>query len=308
MKTIQPLLIGEHQITPIVVSTIMGHSGDGMFPLNLSHAYLSVMEAIRETGTTVLTKSSTYRRRVGNFQMGNPFTWKYIQRFGENGLLNAYGLTNKGVRVNARAIATAVNMGYNVIPNFYPQFAKGQEQAIDETLWAMEIYKLQLGSAFWAMEFNFSCPNAKEAIQKHMADALACVTRVRSEFPELVLIAKISVVHPHEFAQNLVRAGVKIIHGVNSVPYDLIRPKGPPSPLASVGGGGVSGGPAFNRGYQYNRVLRQMIHAPIIMGCGVVDQHDVATYFETGAAAVSICSVVRLNPKEAVKIIKRSAA
>ena len=266
------------------------------------------MRVIRKTNATILTKSSTYERHIGNSRPWNPFTWKFIQRFEKDGLLNAYGLTNDGVEVNARAIAAACRAGYNVIPNFYSQFAKGQTLAIAETLKAITVYLHHLGHYFWALELNFSCPNAKEEIRKNMEDALACVAAIRFRYPHLCLIGKISVVHPHKFAQELIDAGVNVIHAVNSVPYKMVPPDGPPSPLAAAGGGDVSGGPAFDRAARYNSVLRRRITAPIIMGCGVMHTYDADVYRSIGANAVSICSVVRLKPREAVKIVKRSAA
>lgn len=279
-----------------------------MFPLNLHYPYIEVMKAIRETGAIVIAKSATSERRVGNFQMGNPFTWKYIQRFGEDGLLNAYGLTNPGVGACARRIAAACREGYRVVPSFYP-FAHNQKSTIANTLDAVATYHHHLRSYFIALELNLSCPNTGSNISSYMGDALACVKAIKLMHPHLCLIGKISVVHPLEFARKLVDAGVNVIHGVNSIPFNLIRPNGPPSPLASVGGGGVSGGPAFNRAYKYNSALHHHLRtAPIIMGCGVTDVADVETYNELHPLGVSICSMVKLNPAKAAKMIRRFAA
>lgn len=304
------ITIKNHIISNIVISTIMGPSGNGMFPLTLFPAYRKFAQVVRETGLTVLTKSSTYQRHWGNFRPHNPLTWKYIQRVGKDGLLNAYGLTNYGVEVNAGKIASAITEnGFDVIPNFYPQFAHRQSQAIAETLKAIEIYTDSLCALLLALELNFSCPNSVEKIRENMRDASACVKAIRQAYPDLCLIAKISIVHPYEFAQELIDAGVDIIHAVNTIPYDLIYRDGPPSPLRDVGGGGVSGGPAFRQAYDYNKGLRQKIpKTPIIMGCGVMDSYDARNYFHIGANAVSLCTVGRLNPEEATKIIERYAA
>ena len=298
----------KYGISRIVISSIMGHSGGGMFPLTMFPAYRRLMRVILDTGTTNFAKSSTYKKHKGNFFLYKPWTWKYIQRFWSNGLLNAYGLTNPGVAANARAIALAREAGYSVIPNFYPQFAKGRDLAIKETVLAVAKYKSCLVGKFYqgfsVLELNLSCPNAKEKIQENMEDALACVKAIRAACPDLRLIGKISIMHPHEFAQELINAGVDIIHSINSIPYVLVCPQGPPSPLQAVGGGGVSGGPAYRLAFKYNKRLRQRIKAPIIMGCGVMYPENAEGYFDIGADAVSLCSVCRLDPKEAIKIIK----
>jgi dihydroorotate dehydrogenase len=306
---IKPIEIGNHTISPLVVSTILDHSGRGNeFPLALLPSYQRLTQVILETGTTVIAKSSTFEKHIGNYEAWKPWTWNNIQNIGDDGLLNAYGLSNGGVKVNARAIAFACQIGLNVIPSFYIQFAHGLDRAIDETLAAIEIYGAEMGNYFWILELNLSCPNAEEEIRKNISDALACVAAIRFHHPNLCLIAKISIVHPYEFAQELIEAGVNIIHAINTIPYLMVYRTGPPSPLQSVGGGGVSGGPAFDQAYCYNAHLRQLVSAPLIMGCGVSCLDDVSSYFNVGADAVSICTVCRRKPEEAIRIIKECAA
>jgi len=128
---------------------------------------------------------------------------------------------------------------------------------------------------------------------------------VRQEFPSLFLIAKISVVHPFEFSEELERLGVKAIHGVNTIPYNLVFPedKFPPSPLAYVGGGGVSGGPACPAARKYNAELRKKVKLFLIMGCGVSSLENVKEYLDLGADAVSFCTLVLRRPGEAAIIL-----
>ena len=308
-------------ISRVVTSSIMGHSGGGMFPLTLFPPYRRLMRVIKETEIYNLTKSSTAEKNVGNFILGNPFTWKYIQPIGQNGLLNAYGLTNNGVTENALAIAQAQKAGFKVIPNFYPEFAKGREIAaqqkkppeagleitIKETIKSINTYRQLVGLRLWAVEINSSCPNAKDKIQENISDALACTKAIRRTFPWLVIINKISYVHPIEFAQELVKVGANVIHAINTIPYDVVYPNGPKSPLADAKGGGVSGGPAKNLAYAYNYQLKKElpIWVPMIMGCGIMRLDDARKYFEeAGADVISICTLARLNPKEAEKIIE----
>ena len=293
------------KISRVVISTALGPDGRGIFPYTLCPSYRRLARAIHETGTTVLSKSSTRFKRIGNFLPWNPLTWRFIRRLPEGGMLNAYGLTNAGVEVCARDLRVSGERGFQVIPNFYPEFAKGTAIARQETLEAIDIFGKTLGPYFGALELNFSCPNSQEAIAQNVAQGLACVRKVKESHPTLFLIAKISRVHPYEFAQELEKAGVNAIHGINTIPYDLIYPpeRDPRSPLWQVNGGGVSGGPAFAEAYAYNAILRKKVNLFLIMGCGVRNGEDVQRYLDLGADAVSFCTLALRHPGEAEKII-----
>lgn len=292
-------------ISPLVISTALGPGGSGIFPYTLLPAYRRLLRLVKETGTTILSKSSTRFPRQGNFIPLNPLTWGYIRRIPDQGMLNAYGLTNQGVAICADEMNASRRQGFKVIPNFYPEFAKGTEIAIQETLEAVNIFQGRMKDSFEALELNFSCPNSREAIAENVFQSLGCVQKIRQQYPDLLLIAKISVVHPYEFAQELERLGVLAIHGVNTIPYDNIFPpeKFAPSPLAQVGGGGVSGGPAFEQAYSYNKELRKKVNLFLIMGCGVRNKDNIKRYFDLGADAVSFCTLALRNPAAACEII-----
>jgi dihydroorotate dehydrogenase (NAD+) catalytic subunit len=293
-------------ISPVVVSTALGLSGRGVFPYTLLPAYRRLLHTVKETGTTVLAKSATRFPRRGNVLPWNPLTWRrYVRKLPDSGLLNAYGLTNPGAERAARAVKVSRDLGLKVTPNFYPEFIRGTAVAIRDTLEALEIYQAALGPGFQALELNYSCPNSQEEIRENVAQGLKCAQAVRQQFPGLFLIVKVSVRHPYEFAQELEGLGVNALHAVNTVPYDLVFPPPghPPSPLARVGGGGVSGGPAFDLAYRYNAGLRPKVGLFLIMGCGVRNQDDVHKYFDLGADAVSLCTLALRAPGAARRII-----
>jgi len=292
------------RISTVVISTALGPGGRGIFPYTLLPAYLRLLRAAGETGTAIFTKSATRFPRQGNFIAWNPLTWKYIRRLPDGGMLNAYGLTNKGVAACAGGIKVSAAQGFKIIPNFYPEFAKGTELAIKDTLEALEIYRQIMGPEFWALELNYSCPNSQEAIRDNVAQALKCSQAVKGKAPGLFLIAKISICHPYEFAQELGNLGVNALHAVNTIPYEMVYPL-KRSPLWQVGGGGVSGGPAFEQALSYNTGLRQKVSLPLIMGCGVRNGEDVQRYLDAGADAVSFCTLALRNPREAAEIILR---
>jgi dihydroorotate dehydrogenase len=297
---------GKIKISTVVISTALGRAGRGIFPYTLLPAYQRLLHTVRETGTMVLTKSVTRFKRRGNFIPWNPLTWRYIKRLPGLGMLNAYGLTNEGVEACAPDILISRRAGFKVIPNLYPEFIKGTEIAIRETLASLEVFQAILGPNFWALELNFSCPNSAEEVADNVAQSLQCVREIRKWHPRLFLIVKISICHPYEFSQELEKAGVGAIHAINTIPYDIIFPPGlhPSSPLRAVGGGGVSGGPAFAAACRYNADLRQQVNLPLIMGCGVTGEDDVKRYLDLGADAVSLCTLALRNPKETAKIIR----
>ena len=292
----------ERQISPVVISTALGHDGRGIFPYTLLPGYRRLLAAVRDTGATVFTKSATRFNRRGNFIPANPLTWKYIRRLPDRGMLNAYGLTNAGVAACAPDIRQACEAGFKVIPNLYPEFIKGTDTAIQETLAAVETYRRHLGPFFRALELNYSCPNSEEAIAKNVVQALECTRKVRSLYPQLFLIAKLSICHPYEFAQELERIGINGLHAINTIPYNIVFPF-QRSPLNEVSGGGVSGGPAFPLALRYNQELRQKVDLFLIMGCGVTGEDDVRRYFDLGADAVSLCTLALRKPQAAARIV-----
>ncbi|MFZ5448882.1 MAG: HisA/HisF-related TIM barrel protein [Thermodesulfobacteriota bacterium] len=292
----------ERIISPIVISTALGHDGRGIFPYTVLPGYRRLVKAVRETGTTIFTKSATRFLRRGNFIPANPLTWKYIRRLPDMGMLNAYGLTNDGAEACAQDIRQAGDLGFNVIPNIYPEFIKGTDTAIRETLEAVAIFRHILGDHFKALELNYSCPNSEEAVARNVVQAIQCTREVRSLYPGLFLVAKLSVCHPYEFAQELERLGVNALHAVNTVAYNIVFPL-QRSPLNEVGGGGVSGGPAFDLAYKYNQELRPKVGVFLIMGCGVRSLDDVRRYFDLGADAVSLCTLALRKPREAARVV-----
>lgn len=285
-------------LSRVIVSTAFGLDGKGIFPHTLRPEYNKLLKTVKETGTTVITKSITRHPRKGNFIPHNPFTWKYIKKLPNDGMLNAYGITNPGI-VKCIKISNYPNNA-SVIPSLYPEFSKGEAWAIYETRVAVGLLdEISVG----AIELNFSCPNSKEAIDKNMSNSLNCVKELKKHFPWIFIIAKISIVHPYEFAQELERAGVDAIHSINTIPFEMVYPD-KISPLAEVCGGGVSGKPIFWLAYDYNKELRKKVKIPLIMGGGTINSDHVIKYFGIGADAVSICTVALRKPREARKIVE----
>jgi dihydroorotate dehydrogenase len=293
-------------ISNLCISTALGHSGSGMFPYTLMPVYRWLMRVTRSIETTVFSKSSTRFYRVGNFVITDPKTWHFVQRIkdSETGMLNAYGLTNQGVEAESRKMILAGKKGYSVVPNFFPEFVKESEVAIRETLEAMEILSKALGGSFDIVELNYSCPNSAECMLDNIEACSACTRAVRAAYPNLFVIAKVGYRHPYEFCEEQERAGASALHAINTIPFaDVYGPK-ILSPLADVGGGGVSGGPAKQLAYEYNEGLGKRVSLPLVFGCGVENFDDYLRYFDIGASAVSVCSAAIRTPGRTAQMIK----
>jgi dihydroorotate dehydrogenase (NAD+) catalytic subunit len=294
----------------VILSTIGGHYGSGMMPYSFDSGYNHLMGNLEGSGTAIFSKSATFNPRVGNVVMRRPWTaFQYIKRIGDRGMVNAYGLTNPGVKKCAQGIAKSIKRGYNVIPNFYPEFVKdGQERlgaAIQETLEAIRCYEFLIGDAFWAIELNFSCPNSEEEIAENMRQVLQCLTAVRRSFPGLIVIAKMSWVHPIEFFEEIAHHKLAdALHCFNTIPYQLVFGAGQRSPLKN-GLGGASGGPIRKPCFDQNVQVAKRVNLPIIMGGGVpVSSLDlVKPYFGIGAGAVSVCTDVAYLPCDALSLV-----
>ena len=289
------------RISDVVVSTALGQSGRGMFPYTWQSEYRRFLELVREKNITVFSKSSTRYPRIGNFQLQYPWTWKYIKKIGDRSMLNAYGLTNYGVEVNAREIAISRDNGFRVVPNYYPEFEKGIKIALRELIESVEIYLEHLGFGFSVLELNASCPNSDEIINKNMDMVIQCVEALKAKYPWLMIIVKTSIVHSYNFYKRLELAGADAIHSVNTIPYNLVFP-GKESPLHKKGGGGVSGEEAFDLAYRYNEKLKNVTSLPIIMACGVTDTTSKVLYSRAGADSVGICTIVLLDSKKACEL------
>lgn len=292
-------------ISSMVISTALGHFGRGFFPYLLFPNYRKLVSTVKREKVSVITKSSTRFSYMGNFIRKDPRTWKYVQRLPNMGMLNSHGLTNDGVEKCAEQIAISRKKGFNVIPSFYPE-NKDEEIAIRETLEAVELFSFHFGTEKWILELNFSCPNFEGIIAGNTYMASECVAEVKKRHPNIIVIAKTSIVHAYHFYTMLEDAGADCIHAINSIPYKALYNSA--SPFENISGGGVSGGPAFARAFFRVREVPKYTSLPLILGCGVIDQRNAETYFQVGKrfkrpVSVSMCTLPARAPKQARELI-----
>lgn len=306
------------RITTVVVSSIMGHGGDGIGLLMVYPRYMSFVNYVLNTETSVIVKSATRHKYVGNFVDTRPWTWKYVQLFEDKSappgytkaILNAYKLTNDGIRVSAKMIHRASNKGFNVIPSIALEIDKDESMMLRELRESIDICGSILGYHFIVVEIDASCGNLGVNLDENTERIVTATQMLVETFPELEFIIKLSPLHSFQLAKKLAEFGV-ILHSANSFPFYAFYPPSEVkirSPLHSVGGGSLSGPLIFTKLYKHNVGLSQAVDCRMIFGGGVPSPEDAQKYLalkKNGkCVSVSISSIVRLDVAQARKIIQ----
>lgn len=225
-------------------------------------------------------KTVTLLPRKGNLNMAWPLGC--IRPIWESGrivgIVNAVGLSNPGIKWWAKKIGPKVSL--RRVPVIGSIF--GNKQELVEMAKIMDDFNLA------GLEVNVSCPNTEHDISANANESIKSCEAVKtvSRFP---LIVKVSVANDAErIVKNL--NGIVEAISINSVPWRLIFPN-KKSPLAHLGGGGVSGKVAQPHEWELIDRLRGVTNIPII-GSGVWDYADIAILREQfGVQAISFGSV-----------------
>lgn len=177
-------------------------------------------------------KTLTRHPRRGNLRMWWPFGCIRIFRcHGEWVVVNAVGLTNRGIEWWIKRVYPAIaKRRQNVIVSIYAETPKeGAEMAA-----MLEPLEFVVG-----IENNVSCPNTGERLDQ-IELTVATARAVKRNAPSKMLIAKFGYTQPFI---KLIRELFFVIDGahlINTVPWEVVFPE-KRSPLAHLGGGGVSG-------------------------------------------------------------------
>lgn len=148
------------------------------------------------------------------------------------------------------------------------------------------------------IELNFSCPTFKKNETDEMIETCQAVRSMLGGTRGLV--AKIGSEHAY-----LVPRLAPFVDAVtlNSVPWSLIFP-GEKSPLAHLGGGGVSGLAAQDVNWRAARQIINENKTPVIVP-DIWSEHDVHEAFMFGAEAVSFGAIHMLRPWAATHYVRK---
>jgi dihydroorotate dehydrogenase len=243
------------------------------------------------TQFTNVIKTLTMLPRKGNLRWYNPLGCIRPMR---GGAVNAVGLTNLGINWWMEEIGPDVDSEKNPLVG----------SILGELDELVAMAKMLNRFDLVALEINASCPNTEADILKN-AEKVVRSCRMVKRFSRFPLILKLSVVHDLEKIVKAVE-GIVEAFSINSVPWNVIFPD-KKSPLAKLGGGGVSGKIAQPFTWPFAKRLAEMSSVPVI-GPGVWDFGDPSKLRALGCKAVSFASVFLCHPWSPNQIVKQDLA
>jgi len=222
---------------------------------------------------TVVLKTITLPPRPGHL---------LAVRFIDGGVVNAMRLGNKGLDWFVEKIGPKINS--TKIPSVGSIFGEvGELEIMAQALNDFDLVGL---------EINGSCPNTETDILCNPARVIkSCeVVKKNSRFP---LILKLSVAHDTEQIVKGVEDFIEAF-SINSVPWEIAFPN-LRSPLANLGGGGVSGKVVQPFTWELVKKLATLTSIPVI-GPSVWDFDDLKKIRGIGAKAISFGSIFLYHP------------
>jgi dihydroorotate dehydrogenase (NAD+) catalytic subunit len=248
---------------------------------------------------TIVTKTLTRRPRRGNLRWTHP--WSVVKRIpsplaGEGqgeGVLNAIGLTNKGIDWWLNSVSPRIPSDYKIVVSV----------EADHQTEMVEMIQLLNGRNIVGIELNLSCPNSpsKDARTTDKVLSMCHAAATTASFP---LIAKLSYTHDYvAIARGLEKMKKIEAVSINSIPWEAIWGN-KPSPLARYGGGGVSGKMVQPYTWKMVEELSQASKIPVI-GPSVWNYGDIRKIFNHGAKAVSFGSIFVHHPWRPTLFVRR---
>lgn len=263
-------LSNNHTFEYMAASSTLGFDGKGWWwqqPLRWTN-HLDV------TLFTSVTKTLTLHPTKGNWRWYNPFR---CLRFIHGGVVNAIELTNPGIDWWRREIGYSVDSSrISLIVSIFGE--------LDELA---EMTKILNDFDLAGVKINASCPSAKNDILRNTGKVIKSCEIVKKN-SRLPVILKISVAHDVEKIVNEIDGIVEAI-AINSVPWNIAFPSHQ-SPLANLGGGGVSGKAAQPFTWNLVEKLSKSTSIPII-GPSISNFDDMEKVRKIGAKAVSFGSI-----------------
>lgn len=230
---------------------------------------------------TIVVKTLTLRPRKGNLRWYAP--WRAV-RLIPGGAVNAVGLTNPGIDWWIRTCYPRMRrMGLQMVVSVYP------ESVEEARAFAEKLRPLQIA----AIELNASCPNVAHCETDTVSHVHSLAVALREAGHPLIV--KVGYDQPYVAIAQVVEGVAEAIHAINTVPWRLVFPERR-SPLARLGGGGVSGAPIRPFVREAVRRLREHTHLPIIAGGGIATLDDLEELWALGARAFSIGTLFLRTP------------
>jgi len=291
-------------------------------------------------GSTFVAKTTTMEPRAGNMPLvgTRPREWKpkcIEVNFRRGAVLNAVGLSGPGLvrlladgRWQARTEPFVLSFAaVSVTPEDrrteVEEFADWLDVCRDSQWRKLN----QVFCAPFALEVNASCPNTGHDPAALMAEVATWLDLFRDHLPGVPLLPKINALVPVDAAREL--AFHDACDGLvvsNTIPWtaleDMERRRtlgiitggilnvaraafGRVSPLAHLGGGGISGAPLFYLVHGWvTEAVSSGFPVPIVAGGGILSSRHATLLLTAGASAVELGSVAILRPWRVRGIIR----
>ncbi|MBZ9577795.1 hypothetical protein KJA13_02030 [Patescibacteria group bacterium] len=274
-----------HKIKYVAASGALKFNGKGW----LHEWPLRWMGLLDPSLFTVVIKTLTYYPRKGNYHWYWPLG---CIRLIPDGVVNAVGLTNPGIDWFCRKVGPSIDCKRIALV----------ASILSDNIFSLTTMARMLNEFdLVALALNWSCPNTERDFLENTAKIITGCTSVKkvSRFP---LILKLSVVHDIKSILPEVVGIVEAI-SINSVPWEIIFPD-KKSPLAHLGGGGVSGKVAQPHTWKFVEELVEKTSIPVI-GPSVWEFDDIQGLRIIGAKAISFGSIFLRYPWRPTQFVKK---
>jgi len=284
-------------------------SGSGLITLSNGHAFeymvssgslafdgrgwlwehpLRWIGALRPVLFTVVTKSLTRGPRRGNLRWSRP--WSCARLLPGGSMVNAVGLTNPGIEWWCRKVGPKLDPKIPLVVSIL-----GEARQLGAMADMLDGFDLV------GIEVNVSCPNMAHGLGE--AETVAAGVRAVAAASHHPIICKVSVVQDYlGIAARL--EGVAQALSFNSIPWEVAFP-GRASPLAGLGGGGVSGRAAQPHNWRAVVEVRESGCTIPLIASSIMAYADLARARAIGANAVSFGSIHMRTPWKPTAIVRR---
>lgn len=280
-------LSNEHRFNDRAASGALAYDGLGW----LWEQPLRWLNLLDVTLFTAVIKSLTLLPRRGNLRWYNPHG---CIRVWSEGAHNAVGLTNPGVEWWCDKVGPKIDSRKRpVMGSIF-----GEPDELKAMAEMMDPFDLV------GQEVNASCPNSGDDTLVNTEKVVLGVKKVYGVTRHPIIL-KLSTVHDIGEIVPAVRGMVEAF-AINSVIWKLVYPD-KRSPLAHLGGGGVSGKVVQPFTWPFAQKLTELSDIPVCWP-SVWDYEDVVELRRRGAAAIDFGSIFLRYPWRPTDYVTREAA
>lgn len=265
-------------------------------------------------GTTFVAKTTTLDRRDGNMPLDERYRPTDLMpscikvQFFKGVALNSVGLSGPGMDALLPIWAgLSPDKPWFLSIMSVGTSAEARVQEIKSMVTRLKLYPVAK-----ALQVNLSCPNVGLDPELLVAEASHYLDETQKL--EIPTVVKVNVTFPVSAAKEVLQHpacdGLVVS---NTIPWgklsDRIDWKGlwgsETSPLAHLGGGGLSGKPLLPLVRTWILLARQAgITKPLIGGGGVLSKNDAEGIFNAGANAIELGSIAFLRPWRVASVIR----